>query len=354
MSTMNLTRRQLFAAGLGLGGAFALAACSPASSDPAPSAEPEDVTVRVASLKGPTTIGLVSMMDQTSGIPEADSSQDDEKSDSSAGDGVSYQYAISASPDEVLPQVISGSVDIALVPSNAAAVLYNKTKGGVQTIDVNTLGVLSVVTGDASVTDFEALAGKTVYVSGKGASPEYTLNYLLGKAGISDKVGVEWKSEHEEVAAVLATDANAVGILPEPFATATIAKNPVVSSVVSLTDVWKRYVDDGSQFVMGVTVVRSDFAKDHPEVVRDFLQRHAASVDAVNDDPEAAAKLVVKAGIVAKEPIAKKAIPGCNVVCLTGTQMKDALEGYLQVLSDADPTSVGGHMPADDFYYLGE
>ena len=158
MSTMNLTRRQLFAAGLGLGGAFALAACSPASSDPAPSAEPEDVTVRVASLKGPTTIGLVSMMDQTSGIPEADSSQDDEKSDSSAGDGVSYQYAISASPDEVLPQVISGSVDIALVPSNAAAVLYNKTKGGVQTIDVNTLGVLSVVTGDASVTDFEALA----------------------------------------------------------------------------------------------------------------------------------------------------------------------------------------------------
>lgn len=354
-----LTRRQAIAAGLGSIATLALAACGSSSTDSSSdtsssdssssdASATEDVTVRVASLKGPTAIGLVSMMDSTSGIPTEDTPAEPAEGST----GITYSYTISGSPDQVLPLVVQGNTDIALVPSNAASVLYNKTEGAVRVIDVNTLGVLSVVTGDSSIQEFEDLAGRTVYLSGQGSSPEYTLNYLLEQAGIAEQVTVEFKSEHSECAAVLESDPTQIAILPEPFTTATLAQNAALSAPISLTDVWDRYAgSDGSQFVLGVTVARAEFVEQHPEAVADFLSRHAESVEEVNADPAAAAKLVVEAGIVASEEIAEQAIPKCNIVCMTGSEMRAALEGYLQVLYDADPSSVGGALPADDFYY---
>ena len=361
----NMTRREALATLAGLGLTGILAGCGTGASDSSASDSSksggakaskakakakDDVVVRVASLKGPTTIGLVKMMDTTSGIPTDGAALPADNS-AKKGSGITYAYAVSASPDELLPQIIQGKVDIACVPSNVGSVLYNKTEGKIRVIDVNTLGVLSVVTGDSSVAKFEDLAGKTVYVSGKGSSPEYVLDFLLGKAGIADKVTVEWKSEHAEVAAILSSDPAAVGILPQPFTTATLVQNGSLKAPVDLTDVWKEYATDGSEFVMGATIVRAAFADEHPEAVEDFLRRHAKSVKQVNADPKAAAPLVVKAGIVPKEPIAQKAIPQCNVVCITGKKMRRALEGYLQVLYDANKASVGGALPADDFYY---
>lgn len=358
MKKLNLTRREALLALGSMGAASLLAACGgkqeqPAADAPAEEAAAtaaEDVVVRVASLKGPTTIGLVQMMDTTSGIP----TEQTEAPAAEAGSGITYHYTVSAAPEEILPLVIQGKVDIACVPSNVASVLYNKTEGKVRAIDLNTLGVLSVVTGDASVQEFADLAGKTIYISGKGASPEYVLNFLLGAAGIADSVTVEWKSEHAEVAAVLANDSAAVGVLPQPFTTATLAKNEALSAPIDLTQVWNEVVKDGSQFVMGVTIANADFVAAHPQAVADFLERHAASVEAVNADPQAAAPLVVKAGIIEKEPLAAKAIPACNVVCITGEEMREGLSGYLQVLFDADPSSVGGALPGDDFYFIAE
>lgn len=354
MRNSGLTRRQALGVFGSLGMASLLAACAGKQEGPAQEeateAQQDDVVVRVASLKGPTTIGLVHMMDATSGIP----TEQAEAPEAEAGAGITYHYSISAAPEEILPMIIQGKVDIACVPSNVASVLYNKTEGGVRVIDLNTLGVLSVVTGDDLVKEFADLAGKTIYISGKGSSPEYVLNYLLDVAGIADQVSVEWKSEHAEVAAVLANDPTAVGILPQPFTTATLAQNEALSAPIDLTEVWNESVQDGSQFVMGATIARAAFVEEHPAAVSDFIERHAASVEAVNADPQAAASLVVAAGIIAKEPLAAKAIPSCNVVCITGEEMRDALNGYLQVLYDADPSSVGGNLPGDDFYYMSD
>ena len=345
-----ISRRAFLAgAGLGLiGFAGALAGCgktsgagagsaSSGSSSSATQPKEEPATVRVASLKGPTSIGLVSFMDKA-------------KSDAKAY-GNTYEFTISSTPDEILPQVIKGGVDIALVPANAAAVLYAKTSGAVTCLDINTLGVLSVVTGDASVKEFKDLAGHTVYLTGKGATPEYSMDYLLEQAGIKDQVTLEFKSEATEVVSVLASDAAAVGVLPQPFVTAATVKNPALKAVIDLTDVWGGLADKGSQLVTGVTIVRDEFLKAHPLAVREFLDAQKASVKAVNGDPAAAAPLVVSAGIIDAEPVAEKAIPACHLVCITDSEMKDALSGYLDVLAKADASSVGGKVPGDDFYY---
>ncbi len=324
-------------AGCGGGAAGAGSAAGSAATDGAGAAA-EPVEVHVASLKGPTSIGLVQFMDRA-----ADGETDNE-----------FDFAINTAADEIVPKVIQGDIDIALVPANVASVLYNKTEGAVQVIDINTLGVLNVVTGDASVTSFGDLAGRTVYMTGKGTTPEYVMNYLLERAGLTGQVALEFKSEPTEVLSALLADPSAVGVLPEPFKTAAIAKSEgKLSTPVSLTDVWDELAGDtGSRLLTGVTVVRRAFAEEHPEAVTEFLSCHAASVKAVNAAPADWAQAVVDAGIVDNATIAEKAIPGCMLVRQTGKDMKAALGGYLQVLADADASAVGGKLPADDFYYM--
>lgn len=324
--------------------ALAIAACagqsatSQAEPEPEPEAAPvEPAEVHVASLKGPTSIGLASFMGNVDTLELNNT----------------YTFTIATAADEILPAVIKGEVDIALIPANAAAVLYNKTEGGISVIDINTLGVLNVVTGDESIQQFADLAGKTVYMTGKGATPEYAMNFLLNKAGIADQVTLEFKSEPTEVVQALSADATAVGVLPQPFATAACVKNEALKAVIDLTDVWASSVDDGSQLLTGVTIVRNEFLTEHPEAVAEFIEQQAASVDAANADPAGVAPLVVAAGIIDAEPVAAKAIPSCHLVCITGAEMQSALSGYLQTLFYSDPASVGGALPTDSFYFLG-
>lgn len=341
MGTLSLALAGCGGGAAGVGSAAGSATGSAAGSatgSAADGAAAEPVEVHVASLKGPTSIGLVQFMDQA-----ADGATDND-----------FDFAISAAADEIVPKVIQGDIDIALVPANVASVLYNKTEGAVQVIDINTLGVLNVVTGDASVASFGDLAGHTVYMTGKGTTPEYVMNYLLERAGLAGQVTLEFKSEPTEVLSALLADPTAVGVLPEPFKTAAIAKSEgKLSAQVSLTDVWDELAGDtGSRLLTGVTVVRRAFAEEHPEAVAEFLSCHEASVKAVNAAPADWAQAVVDAGIVDNATIAEKAIPGCMLVCQTGKDMRAALGGYLKVLADADASAVGGKLPADDFYYM--
>ena len=299
------------------------------------SAKKDDTVVRVGSLKGPTTIGIVNLMDKAS------------KGESKG----KYEFTMSSAPDEITAKVVSGDIDIALVPANLASVLYNKTEGGVTAIDINTLGVLYCVTGDSSITSVKDLAGKKVITTGQGATPEYSLRYLLDQNGITD-CEIEFKSESTEVAALLAEDPSQIAVLPQPFVTVACAQNEAIAVAFSLENEWQS-LTNGLGMVTGVTIVRNDFLKDHKEAVKTFITEHEASVNSANSDLDTTAALVVEKEIIGKEPLAKKAIPNCNIVCITGDSLKSNLEAYLNVLSGYDPKSVGGKLPGEDFYFKG-
>lgn len=295
----------------------------------------DDTVVRIGSLKGPTTIGIVNLMDKAS------------KGESEGN----YEFTMAAAADEITAKVVSGDLDIALVPANLASVLYNKTQGGVTAIDINTLGVLYCVTGDSSVKSIKDLAGKTVITTGQGATPEYSLRYLLDQNGITD-CNIEFKSEATEVAAVLAEDPSQIAVLPQPFVTVACAQNEAIAPAFALEDEWQT-LTDGLGMVTGVTIVRNDFLKEHPAAVSTFISEHQASVNAANSDLDTTAALVVANDIIGKEPIAKKAIPSCNVVCITGDSLKTNLSAYLEVLYNYDAKAVGGNLPGEDFYFKG-
>lgn len=295
----------------------------------------DDVTVRVGSLSGPTTIGILNLMN-----------------DFEEGNAINnYEFTMLTQPDEIAAQLGSGDLDIALIPANLASILYNRTEGAISVIDINTLGVLYCITADGSITSVSDLAGKTVVTTGEGATPEYALRYLLAQYGVED-CELDFRSEGTEVVSVLAQDPDTIVVLPQPAATAAIAQAEGASIAFSLTDEWAAVTDD-SILVTGVTVVRNEFLEEHPDAVNTFIAEQSASVEAVASDLEGTAQLAVDQGIIGAVPVATTAIPLCNTVCITGDEMKDLLEGYLNTLNDQNPQAVGGALPEDDFYYIG-
>lgn len=299
----------------------------------------EKVTVKVGALKGATTLGLLPL--------------EDKAANGEAGEN--YEFSMMTAADELLPMMIKGELDIALLPSNVASILYQKTNGGVTVIDINTLGVLYMVSGDSSVTGVEDLEGRTIYLTGKGTTPDYVLHYILSGNGMDadSDCTLEYKSEATEVAALLAENPDAIGLLPQPFVTAACAQNDALSVILDMNAEWEKLQGEGgSRLVTGVTVVRNEFLQEHENAVATFMEEHQASAQSMNSDVENGAKLAAASGIIAKEPIALKAIPKCNITYIDGADMKQALSGYLEVLYEQNPESIGGALPGDDFYYV--
>ena len=306
-----------------------------ASTAAAPEAAVQDtsVTINVTALKGPTGMGMAYLNQQS----------DDGKT--------AYKYDVSyaGAPDEVVGKLLSGEIQIAAVPVNLAATLYNKTQGEVLTAAVNTLGVIYIVENGDSVQSMADLAGKKIVASGQGSTPEYVLNYLLEKNNLTGQVEVEYVSEHDEaVTALVGGTANLV-MIPEPKVTAALSQLESARVALSLTDEWDKVCD--TQMITGVMVVQKAFADEHPEIVNAFLKEYKESVEFTQENPEEAAQLIEKYGIIPKAAVALTALPNCNIVYLDGQNMIDSVTEMLQTLYDANPASVGGSLPGDDMFY---
>ncbi|MBE6053834.1 MAG: ABC transporter substrate-binding protein [Clostridium sartagoforme] len=315
-----------------------LAGCSSQSQNKTVQEEPS-VVAKVTALKGPTGMGMVKMI-----------------SDENSKDEKDYEFVIANSIDEITPKLINKEIDIAAVPANLSSILYNNTNGEVVTLAINTLGVLYIVENGNSINTIEDLKGKTIYSSGKGATPEYSLNYILEENGINptEDVNIEYKSEHTECLAALLNDEDGIALLPQPFVTTALSKSENLRVALDLTAEWEDLnKNNGGTLLTGVVVARKEFVDNYPEKVATFLEEYKESVDFTNNNLDEAAKLIEENGIV-PEAVALKAVPECNITLIIGNEMKEKLSAYLQVLYDANPESVGGKMPDEAFYYIQE
>lgn len=299
----------------------------------------EKTTVRLGGLKGPTSMGMVKLLEDNENGLTANR----------------YEFTLAGSPNDLTPALLKGDLDVLAVPVNLGAILFGKSGGAVQLAAVNTLGVLYIVEkGGETVQSLEDLKGKTLYATGKGSTPEYALAYLLAQHGIdiNADLTVEWMSEHTEVVAKMAAAENAVALLPQPFVTVAAGQVENMRVALDLTKEWDS-LDNGSQLITGGLVVRKAFAEENPEALAAFLEEYAASTAYTNEHPAEAAQLIEKFDII-KAAVAEKAIPFCNIVCVTGDEMKGIVTGYYQTLFDQNPEAVGGAMPGDEFYLKAE
>lgn len=297
----------------------------------------DDVTVRVGAMSGPTAMGLVKLM-----------------SDAEAGNTQNvYEFADLATEASAFVAPLSqGELDIAAVPANLASVLYNNTEGGIQILAVNNLGVLDIVERGETIKQITDLKGKTIYATGQGATPEYTLRYILQENGIDPDtdVTIQWCSDTTEALSYVSADEAAIAMLPQPFVTAACAQVEDLRIAIDLNDAWDEVAADSS-IVTGVIVVRREFAQEHPQAVDTFLKEYEASMAYTESNTAEAAALIEQYGIVAKAAVAEKALPNCHLNFLKGEEMKSVVSAYLQMLYEQNPSSVGGNVPGEDFYY---
>ncbi len=305
------------------------------ATNPEPTQTEEKTLVRVAGMKGPTSIGMVGIME--------DNSQGVAKND--------YSFSIEGSADAITPKLIKGELDIAAVPANLASVLYNNTQGEIEVLAVNTLGVLYILTKGETVEDISDLRGKTVITTGKGTTPEYTLRHILIKNGIDpDKdVNIEFKSEATEVVAAVSKLETAVVMLPQPYVTVACGKVEGLEIAIDLNEEWKK-ASGGNSIVTGVVVVRKAFAEQNSDALKSFLEEYKKSVELVNSNAENAAELVVKHGIFDNKAVIQTAIPKCNITLIYGNEMVEPINNYLGVLYEQNNKSVGGKLPEADFF----
>jgi NitT/TauT family transport system substrate-binding protein len=274
--------------------------------------------------------------------------------DSEAGEAINaYEFMLTGTADEIMPALVKAEIDIAVVPANLAAILYNKLGGAIKAVAINNLGVLYIIEAGDSIQSIGDLRGKTVYSTGKGTTPEFAFNYILRQNGMDPAVDIdiEYKSESAEVAAALAMGAVTIAVLPQPYVTAVIGQNPGLRAALSLSDEWDKVSDDSSM-VTGVAVARAEFIEQQPSAFAAFMEEYAASVDYINENPNRAGEWIAELGIAANAQLAAKAIPECNIVCITGDDMQGQLSGYLAVLYSQNPAAVGEKLPDDAFYYI--
>ena len=321
--------------------ALSLTACGgQANSEPQQPDTQEETTpaeVNLYVLSGPTGIGAMNLW-----------------AASDAGETKNtYHITMPGANDEVVAALSKGDADIAAVATNLAATLYNKTDGGVTVLAVNTLGVLSLLSNGQEAATVSELKGKTIYAPGQGANPEYILRYVLSGNGLDpDKdVTLRFVGEGSELLTVWQSDPEAVILAPQPVATNILMQNDNARTLFDMTEEWDKIAGGDSTLMMGCVIVRNEFLQANPGAVELFLQEYAASIEKARSDVEGTAVLCEQYGLIPKAALAQKAIPSCGLTFVTGAEMKTGLSGYLQVMFDANPKSVGGALPGDDFYY---
>ena len=301
-------------------------------------AEREAMDVNVYVLSGPTGIGAMNLWEQFDAGETFDR----------------YHFTMPGSNDEVVAAISNGTADIACVATNLAATLYNKTNAGVICLAVNTLGVLHLLVNGATVDSIADLAGRTIYLPGQGANPEYILRYILSENGLdSDSdVMLSFVGEGSELLTVWQREPDAVILAPQPVATSLLMQYDSAAEAFDMTEEWDKVSGGDSTLMMGCVIARKDFCAQYPETVADFMDAYAASIELAQTDVSGTAALCEKYGLIPKAALAEKAIPACGVTYVDGDEMRAQLAGYLQVMFDADPKSVGGKLPGDDFYYV--
>ena len=295
----------------------------------------EKTNVAVAALKGPTGMGMVKLMENQSVYNN-------------------YDFTLATAPTEISGLIANGSVQIAACPLNLAAALYKKTNGAIKIIAVNTLGTLYILENGETVNSLADLKGKTIVASGQGATPEYVLNYLLKKNKLDKEkdVKIEWKSEHSEVATLIASGKADIALLPEPNVTAVMTQNADVRIAVDMTKEWEKTSD--GQLAMGCLIATKDYVENNTDSLKAFLDEYKRSVNLVNTNSDEICQLIADKEIVASAAVAKKAIPNCNIVCITGDEMKNIASVNFKMLFKADPQSVGGELPDESIYFTQE
>lgn len=295
----------------------------------------EKVKANVMVLNGTTGFGMAPLMDKNA-----------------KGEALlDYNFSVETDASNITAALINGTVDMAALPTNAAANLHAKKPGLLKVVAVNTLGVLYLMTSEnVTINSMEDLKGKTVYCPAQ--NPAFIFTAICQESGVSADVTIDtsYAQPADLRTALVAGDVD-IAVLPEPMVTIAQKANATLSVDLDLTAEWDKCFTPGS-LAQGCVVVRSAFAEEHPEAVDAFLTEYETAINYVKENPTEAGQMIAAQGVFAQAPVATLAIPKCNITFLAGEDMANKLTVFYTTLHQIAPASVGNQVPDNSLYYL--
>lgn len=295
-------------------------------------ASEEKVSIRVGTLNGPSCIPAAYMMEN----PEE-------------FEGISLSFDVYANPQALLPKLLKNEVDVGFLPLNVAAKVYNSANKALVCAAISGNGNLSLITKDRNVKKMTDLEGKTVYVAGQGATPEYIFKYIINQYDMDSSVSLDYSIPTANLAAAIISNQIEYAVLPEPFATIAIMKDKTVNRALDLQKEYKVF-STSKTYPLTCIVATSKFVKNNKDDLIKFLNAYEYSLMWTLDNPGTAGKYCEKNNLGLDANLVTKAIPKSNYVYIPAYQEKKQIEEMLTIFMKNDPTSVGGKLPDQDFY----
>ncbi len=271
------------------------------------------------------------------------------------GQKYKVQFTVKANPKLLRAELLQGRADMAVIPTTLAAILYNK---GVpyRAAAVTVWGTLALVgkkqTEQTEPFDWNDLKEKEIHLMGKGMTPDILFRLLLEKKGLTNEVKVNYRfPAPQDLAQAMAAGAVELAVLSEPMASTAMARNKEIAVLADLTEEWNKTVGDDLPLPQAVLIVKTSFARKHPQLVARFLAQYRSQVDRINSHTLQAAQLMVKHGLVPDAAVGAASIPRCHLRFRLAGEVKDQIKAYLGVFFQMNPAIVGGGLPDENFYY---
>ncbi len=292
------------------------------------------ITYRIATLKGPSSMGMIKLIDSL-------------KSSTNS----KIEVIILNEPIQVRKMMLDGTADFAILPTTMAAIVYNKGMD-YQLVGIPVWGTLSLLGIDSTITQWSQLKGKRIHVMAKGMTPDVMFRYLLLKNGVNPDTDVTIDYSfptHIDMASAVAAGKVELGVLSEPLASQVLQKRSNVRLIFDFNDEWRK--QQGSPIAFTAFMVRKDLAKNNSALVDEIANGYEKSSVWVNQNPDSAADLMVKYEVLPNREIALQAIPRSNLKFVRAREIKNQINDYLNVFYQMNPDIVGGKIPDEEFIY---
>jgi NitT/TauT family transport system substrate-binding protein len=320
---------------------LSLAGCSSGSKAPettkateAAAKKTEPISIKVAAPTGAPTLSMIKMI----------------KEQPALGEQVQVSYESIKSPDLVASRIISGEIDIAVVPTNLAATLYNKG-ADYKLAAASVWGILYVI-GNEKIESWEDLRGKEIHTMGRGLTPDILLRYLLTKNGLDPEKDVKltYMGEATELASTYIAGKSAISVIPEPALANVMLKKPDTLILLDLQKEWAKLNPDASSYPQASLIIKNDLIEKNPEFVETFLQEYEKSIDWLASNGETAGTYSedLQTGISKQAVI--NGLQRSNIYYRDSKDAKEAIDKYMKILLDYSPEVIGGKLPDEGFY----
>ncbi len=262
--------------------------------------------------------------------------------------GVKVELIIYKSVEEATTRVVKGEADLTVLPVNVAAKLYNK-QADISLANVSTWGILSLVTTDKQVQNWQDLKGKELYVGAQGSTPDVLTQYFIHKNNIqASDIKLAYLGS-PEIAQLMINGIAKYAVLPEPQTTQVLMKNSQAVVARDFFTDWQAFEGSAARLPQAGMVVRNEFARTYPKALSDFQNVYKNAMEWTMANPAEAAPLV-ESNMSIPAAVFTRSMERTRLTYATGAQAKADVNTYLARLLDISPEMVGGKLPDEKFF----